>query len=819
MFGALGHFVTRHWLLVILAWAAAAVGIHLIAPRWDDVTHDGDLAYLPAEMTSVRAERLLAKAFPQDRSRSQMVLVVERAQGRLTAEDYAVADQLIERLTPIEPVEVEGAKAAHPTAAPSALPVVDVWSYRTPVLGKKLTSAFQPATGQATLIVAQLSTEFMATQNIEVLGAVEGLLEELKQGPAFPHGLHLGISGSAAVGGDMLAAAKESIDKTELTTVLLVVAILLLVYRAPLLVVVPLAAIVISVSMAMDSIALATLFTDRVDWFHFKVFKTTKIFIITILFGSGTNYCLFLIARYREELGRGLATAPALAITIRQVGAALAASAMTTIFGLSMMVFSDFGKFRYSGPVIAVCLTVCLLACVTLAPAIVCALGPRVFWPFKVDPTSSQRERRPSLIDRLWIGTSDWIVRRPGPILTVSIALLLFPAVAGWSVPISYNLINELSADRASVVGTAMLRRHFPAGDTGPATVVVHQEHGQLDSKAGERRIAVLTKALYEVPGVVAVRSLAEPLGDKPGFFNPFRASGQRKIIAKHNPRATAKFLSHAPEYLGSVTLLEVIFEDDPFSQAATATLDRITTLLHARASDESSDWHGAQFDVTGTTAGTRDLRVVIESDQWRIMQLVTIAVLAVIIVLLRRPVICLYLIASVVFSYLVTIGITETFFAWLYAGTFEGLDWKVPMFLFVILVAIGQDYNIYLVTRVFEEQERHGAIEGLRRAVTQTGGIITSCGIIMAGSFMSMLTGSLRGMLELGFALTLGILLDTLVVRSVLVPAFLAIWFRRYDQAPVRPIEVLATEPAANKPASDVDELLGAPAARGGWL
>lgn len=839
MLAGLSTWIAKKWPWVILFWTLAVVVVVTTAPRWDDVTYDGDLAYMPASMSSVRGEALLETAFPNGRSKSEMAVVLSR-DTPLAPEDLAVADRLAARFVNLQAVSIwkrelgtdaasqidedqanrlqalwgtalelddEYAAAFHnrailmerlgrtedaandrllasdydktlsqspqqlsPTMA-DPMPIIDVWHRHTEVFGSKLRSRDQ----QATLIVVRLSQEFMATDNIRVLDYVESILSDIRQDANFPAGLQVALTGSATVGGDMLRSSAESIKNTELYTVILVVSILVLVYRSPVLVAVPLVTIGVSLVIAMGVVAAMTQvhLLPGFDWWNFKVFTTTRIFVVVILFGAGTDFCLFLIARFREELNHGHDRNESVARALHGVGEALIASALTTIVGLSMMFFADFGKFRNSGPAIGLCLAITLLACLTLAPALLSGLGRAVFWPWGRQALADQSAESPGL----WHTMAERIVRFPGMVLMVCIGAMVPFALLGWNVDVTYDFLSELSPNRTSKIGAEQMRRHYPIGETGPLIVLAQTAGHPIDSDEGKKSLWELTEKLQTQERVSAVRSLVNPAGDGKGFS--LRAMA---LMSHHAIRSL--YLGEGDHLDGDVVRLEVILADDPFSIEATRTLSDIDHLLMEETKRPDSFWSNAEFVFSGTTAAIRDLRTVTSADNIRIQVLVVLAVLAILLIILRRPIICLYLILSVLFSYYVTMGLTELFFKQLYGATFEGLDWKVPLFLFVILVAVGQDYNIYLTTRVFEEQAKHGLFGGLKRAIVRTGGIITSCGVIMAGTFVSMTSGSLRGIVELGFALSLGVILDTFVVRPILVPAFLALLFR-YSASP----------------------------------
>ncbi len=387
-----------------------------------------------------------------------------------------------------------------------------------------------------------------------------------------------------------------------------------------------------------------------------------------------------------------------------------------------------------------------------------------------------------------WVHAADLVVRHPAAILVVCLGALLPLAIAGAQAKPNYNQLADLDGDRPSVIGAAVVRRHFAVGELSPATILVDDPALDFRSEPGRSAIADVSRRLRAVDNVAEVRSLTQPAG------KPLGGEGKNFLtrLADEALRrgAESRYVSVKPADpadRGHITRLDIVFQTDPFSEASLNGLERVRQVLQEAAASGQPLEGTRSIGVAGSTSMVNDLRRVTVSDLRRMYMLITLGVYAILVLLLRRPGIGLYLVATVVLGYLASLGLTDLLFRALHRGPtpWGGLDWTVSFFLFVILVAVGEDYNIFLMARVVEEERKYGAIEGTRRAVAHTGGIISSCGLIMAGTFGAMLTGKLASLRELGFSLGMGVLLDTFLVRPILVPAFLVLVDRAARDGP----------------------------------
>jgi RND superfamily putative drug exporter len=793
MFERLGKFVERHWKAILVAWGLAFVatlGVHrqwygTRIPTWRAVAQDGEFSFLPSDMQSLLGEQLLADAFPEDLLKSSVIIVMRRYKQPIRQEDK---DFIEEVLKP----ELEKILVAH-----NLDPAQQIMTPRDQKGGKLLISKDE----EAALVVIRLKSEFLEWGNLAIIEKVDRLLdEELKKIDPVTHqsrvppGLDLAMSGSAAVGRDMLVASQESASATERWTTILVVLLLLGIYRAPLLALIPLVTVIMSVQI---SLALVILLTQVPVW-NYRVFFGMEVYITVVTYGTGVDYCLFLIARYKEELDKGLPLPKALTATLSQVGAAVLASAFTVICGIGMMIFAQFGKFRDAGIGISLSLFVGLCAALTFTPALLRLCGRGAFWPFgrtERIPSDAGWSMGTSLINRLvprnkyqvfWEKIGELLIHKPGRVLAVSLLFMVpFAALGLYNYDfLSYGLLSELPVTKKSVGGAKAVQAHFPAGEAGPLTILVRNDEPDADTGKGFfdtiDGAAVLTELIGKLEdrstelGIADIRFLDAPLGLK-SRPDPDATRTERATYRQIVRRAKPYYVSSVPGMEGTVTRVDVVLGADPFARESIDQLTAVESAINkALLSESLTSLKNAHFHYVGPTASIRDLKTVTDHDQVKIDLLVLGAVFLILILLLRKPAISGYLILSVFFSYFVALGVTFAFY-WIKDGeNFGGLDWKVPMFLFTILIAIGEDYNIFLMTRIEEEQDRHGPIEGIRVAMLRTGTIISSCGIIMAGTFVSLLFGTLVGLQQLGFALAFGVLLDTFVVRPLLVPAYL---------------------------------------------
>ncbi|MEA2480505.1 MAG: putative drug exporter of the superfamily, partial [Thermoleophilaceae bacterium] len=511
--------------------------------------------------------------------------------------------------------------------------------------------------------------------------------------------------------------------KLLLVTAVLVIFLLLAIYRAPLIALVPLIVVFFAYTVAQGFIYLYAQSGATVT-------QNATSILVVLMFGVGTDYCLLLVSRFREELHAEQDKHIAMQRALRRSGPAILASGLTVVASMLVLLFAEVGGIHSMGPASAIGIASALVAGLTLLPALLTILGRRGFWPRRRmvawDPEHLAAERT-----GIWRKVGDRVLQRPALALAVTVALFVAGGFGLLAYKESFSTTNVFKKKTESVEGFKALQKAVPAGTLDPTNVLIKSDTGPVKTADVEKAAG----RLAAVPGVDSISPAPAQL--KAGRFERSRD--------------------------GRIASINVIFKDDPYT---TQAFDRVPVLrksiAHIAPGVRGLVGGGSATSYDFDKSNKRDLKVIVP---------IALLVIGLILgVLLRAVVAPLVLIASVVASFFGTLGLSVLFFRYVVGD--PGVDNSLPTFAFIFLVALGVDYTIFLMSRIREEAARFGTREGTLRALTATGPVITSAGIILAGTFSVLMTLPVVFIFDLGFMVALGILLDTFVVRTIMVPA-----------------------------------------------
>jgi RND superfamily putative drug exporter len=715
--GPRGRWVTvALWLLLGIAGLVAHAHI-------DDVTAAGQTSFLPGNSESTRALAALQNASGQGEE-VPVVIVFER-RGGLTRRDLQAIGRIGDGLDRL--------------ALTGATPVLDPFS-GAPRHRRDLAAVARVANGIGPISrdgeAALLFLEIDADDRGAIVAGV-GRIRDYLRAHARP-GLRAFVTGPGGIAADLEQTASEASHTLLFATVGLVLLLLLLVYRAPVLALLPLAAVAAAYLVA---VGIAYLLIDA-GWI--VVNSEGTMLLLVLIFGAGTDYSLLLVHRYREELAlakdpgdprrslpdfatEGVPRIPphqrALDKAVRESRSALLASAGTVIAAMLVLLVADLESTHWLGPILALGIAVMLAAAFTLLPALLAILGERAFWA----PWRSARPHQASNSDALrglggWERVAGLVRRRSGAIVGCVLVLLAVLALGNFTSHDTLGFGQGVTKPTNSSEGNEALERHFPPGLGSPLTAVVDADAVPAVVQ-GMRRLDSVQLALpAPIPGDAAEAVVALVLHGNP--YGSDAAEAVKEIRSRLHELAPAALLGGVP---------------------------------------------AENLDVEQTNA--RDTKLIVP--------LVLLVVGLILIAVLRALVAPAYLIATVLASFAATLGLAAFAFTKVFQS--EGLAFNLELMAFIFLVALGIDYNIFLMTRAREEAASRGTREGVLAALVHTGGVVTGAGLILAGTFATLTLLPLEELVQIGATVAFGVLLDTFLVRALLIPA---ITYRLGDRA-----------------------------------
>jgi putative drug exporter of the RND superfamily len=748
IFRAIGRFAVKFRWVVLIVWIAAAVAIPKALPSLASVTQGNNSAFLPASAPSEQATNLAAP-LGQSLSVTPVPIVAAVSTGSFTAADQTWLDTL----------QTDLAKVGT---------VVKVQN-----LGESTVPGPNNVAGQA----AQLQVLSNVSQSDQ--GAQTTLVKDLRSTIAAanpPAGVQVHLAGQLAINVDQQKQSGNTGNQVQGAAFIFILILLLIIFRsllAPLITVIP----------ALLSVTIAGPIIGELGNHGLKVSSLSQLLLIVLVLGAGTDYGLFLVFRVRERIRQGDNNKDAVVNALTKVGESITFSAFTVIAALLSLLFATFQIYSQLGIPLAIGIGVMLLAGLTLLPALLAIFGKAAFWPSK--PKAGGET------SGLWGRIAARVVKRPAVALLTGVIIFgaLSVAVTAYT---SAGFGGTISAPAGtdSAAGTDLMNKYFPATAANPTNLVYKLSTSAWEDASG---IAAATTQLQKDKVFSGVTGPLNPIGGT-GFtpaeytaLHGLLGSGTLPATVPPEPaaaaslnitsaqwseayqlyRATSQFVSADGKTIQFETSLTA---GDP---STTAALNAVPAVRSA-ATAVVPTLHATDSGVTGEAPALYDVSSISNSDLAHVIP-IAIVVIGVLLALVMRSLIApLYLIASVALSYFAALGLAVIVFIWI--GGSGGITFILPFLLFIFLLALGEDYNILVMTRIREEAHHLPLREAVSKAVGVTGTTVTSAGLVLAGTFAVFAVVGGRGaggsqIVDIGIGLAVGVVMDTFVVRTVLVP------------------------------------------------
>lgn len=677
-------------LLVVIVWFGITGVFGPLFGKLSSVQENNNSSFLPKGAEATKASDVIATFSGKDSFNFPTLILFE---GKSTPETFAAINA---HLQTVGSLTLGGTSAT-------------ISEFLAP--GEKIT-VFPAADGKAILANIPLDGNSIAktlSNDKPVLPAVVDALRSDIKPIAEANGLTHYVTGPGGLLGDLFGAFGTLDSSLLLTTLGVVALILILVYRSPVLWIIPLMSAMFALTTAGGIVYLLAK-NNIID-----VDGQSQGILSVLVIGAATDYALLLIARYREELHLHENRFDAMKSAYKGVWEPILASGSTVSISLLILLFSQLTNTAGLGPIGAIGIVSAMITILTLLPALLLVFGRWIFWP-----------RRPlfdgddHVMSGPWSKVANAIGRNPRKAWVVTGSVLLILAFTSTTLKADgIGTVDTFTGNPESVVGQKLLVKHFPGGEGDPTQIVVAVD-----------KIDAVSAAVKTAPGVTQVSPLLDPM-------------------------------TQSTKIVNNKAILNLILDKAPDSVEAGNDIPKIRELAHE--ADPTSL-------VGGTSAVYFDVRTANNHDNKTIIPIILIVITIILGLLLRSILSAVVLLGTVLLSYFATLGVCALVFNHIFG--FAGGDNSFPLFAFIFLVALGIDYNIFLMTRVREESAKIGTRAGIIKGVTVTGAVITSAGIVLAATFAVLGLLPLVPLAELGFAVAFGVLLDTIIVRSILVPA-----------------------------------------------